>query len=170
MLHTTFCIQFPSTVVLHTVLIATVSVLVCSPNALTAFQGHLNRLQSIRSPCDYCDSTRLRPTTKHLRIRAIAEKERTLEKQASKKTESLRKAGPVQRLTSAQQQLQQGGVSTKELLWRSLLAGLTFGTLFQVTHNNGFLPVGAPSSYQRSPGMDSLQAENLQECSNVLYV
>ena len=111
------------------------------PTSRITCQGHQNRVQSIRSPYD---STR--PSSRHLRIRAIAEKERTLEKQASKTTESLHKAGPVQRLISAQQQLQQGGASTKELLWRSLLVGLTFGTLFQVTHNNGFLPVG-PSTH-----------------------
>jgi hypothetical protein len=64
------------------------------------------------------------------------------QKEAVAKTaKSISQAGPVQRILVAQEDLQQSGVSIKKLLSQSLLVGLTFGTVFQVTHNNGLLPV-----------------------------
>ena len=53
-------------------------------------------------------------------------------------------SGPVQRLLEAQEQLKADGLSLPGLLGRALLVGLTFGTAFQVTHNNGLLPVRPP--------------------------
>lgn len=50
-------------------------------------------------------------------------------------------SGPVQRLVQAQQQLEADGLSFPALLGRAALVGVTFGTAFQVTHNNGLLPV-----------------------------
>ena len=47
----------------------------------------------------------------------------------------------MQRLIQAQQQLEADGLSLPALLGRAALVGLTFGTAFQVTHNNGLLPV-----------------------------
>lgn len=64
------------------------------------------------------------------------------QKEAVAKTaKSISQAGPVQRILVAQEDLQQSGVSIKKLLSQSLLVGLTFGTVFQVTHNNGLLPI-----------------------------
>ena len=57
-----------------------------------------------------------------------------------------KEAGPVQRLLGAQQSLQQSRVSIPNLLLTSLAVGLSFGTAFQVTHNNGLLPV-CPSMF-----------------------
>jgi len=69
------------------------------------------------------------------------------EKQKKRATKSLKRAvkevsqtGPVQRVLDAQESLQQS-VDIKKLLTQSLLVGLTFGTVFQVKHNNGLLPV-----------------------------
>ena len=59
--------------------------------------------------------------------------------------QSAKRIGPIQRLLEAQSQLLGAGVSIKELLSKSLIASLTFGTAFQVTHNNGLLPVRQPS-------------------------
>ena len=59
-------------------------------------------------------------------------------RKAAKTAESL---GPVQRLVQAQEQLEADGLSLPALLGRAALVGLTFGTAFQVTHNNGELPV-----------------------------
>ena len=59
-------------------------------------------------------------------------------RKAVKSAESL---GPVQRLIQAQEQLEVNGLSVRALLGRAALVGLTFGTAFQVTHNNGLLPV-----------------------------
>ena len=75
---------------------------------------------------------------------AIKQAARTADKQKKRLangTKEISQAGPVQRVLDAQESLQQS-VDVKKLLTQSLLVGLTFGTAFQVTHNNGLLPVG----------------------------
>jgi len=72
-----------------------------------------------------------------VRVTAIAKKQR---QKASKTAKEVLPAGPVQRVLEAQDSLQQS-VDVKKLLTQSLLVGLTFGTAFQVTHNNGLLPI-----------------------------
>lgn len=46
----------------------------------------------------------------------------------------------LERLHKSHSQLGES-ISVKELAWKGLLIGTTFGTAFQVTHNNGNLPV-----------------------------
>ena len=62
-------------------------------------------------------------------------------KQARKAEQNLRQLGPIDRYFAAQNKLQESGVSIPDLLQKSLIVSLTFGTAFQVTHNNGLLPV-----------------------------
>ena len=78
-----------------------------------------------------------------LRVMAIKQAARKVDKQKKRLlngTKEVSQAGPVQRVLEAQESLQQE-VDVKKLLTQSLLVGLTFGTAFQVTHNNGLLPV-----------------------------
>ena len=87
-----------------------------------------------------------------LRVTAVAEKQkRQIKKKVGSTAKSISQAGPVQRLKDANEQLQEGGVSIKKLLTQALIVGVTFGTVFQVTHNNGLLPVGRPASPHNVP-------------------
>jgi hypothetical protein len=90
-----------------------------------------------------------------LRVTAIAEKQKKLEKKASKTAKAVTEAGPVQRLVEAQEELQQEGVSIKKLLLNSLIVGVTFGSVFQVTHNNGLLPEYDVLPFKVGPFLES---------------
>ncbi len=46
-------------------------------------------------------------------------------------------------VVDAHQRLTNEGVDVKKLLGTGLVLGLTFGTAFQPTHNNGYLPVSS---------------------------
>ncbi len=75
-----------------------------------------------------------------------AQRQGVAEKAKSKAKETAQAAkqnGIIADLYEAQQALERSGVSIPELLGTCFLVGITFGTAFQVTHNNGFLPVGA---------------------------
>jgi hypothetical protein len=50
-------------------------------------------------------------------------------------------------LYEAQQALERSGVSIQELLGTCFVVGVTFGTVFQVCHNNGLLPVRTRSKH-----------------------
>jgi hypothetical protein len=52
--------------------------------------------------------------------------------------------GIMSELIAAQRSLDRSGVSMPAVVGTCLLTGLTFGTVFQVTHNNGYLPVRLP--------------------------
>lgn len=56
--------------------------------------------------------------------------------------QNLKKTGIIADLLEAQGLLERSGVSMTKVVGICLFAGLTFGTVFQVTHNNGYLPVG----------------------------
>ncbi|EIE21281.1 hypothetical protein COCSUDRAFT_43577 [Coccomyxa subellipsoidea C-169] len=73
-----------------------------------------------------------------------AQRQGVAEKAKSKAKETAQAAkqnGIIADLYEAQQALERSGVSIPELLGTCFLVGITFGTAFQVTHNNGFLPV-----------------------------
>lgn len=70
--------------------------------------------------------------------------QRDVSKQAEKTTNAIQETDVFKRLAAAQRQLERG-TSIPTLLAISLLTGLTFGTVFQVTHNQGLLPVSSSS-------------------------
>lgn len=68
--------------------------------------------------------------------------QKQVKKQAGKLEKNIKQSGLVERVFEAQEQLQQE-ISIKKLLQQSLIVSLTFGVVFQVTHNNGLLPVSS---------------------------
>lgn len=74
-------------------------------------------------------------------IKAQKQLRKQAKTQASKAGQGQRQLGPLNELTKAQSELKGKGVSIPDLLQKSFVASLTFGTAFQVTHNNGLLPV-----------------------------
>lgn len=82
-----------------------------------------------------------------------AQKQTKRQTKAAEKT--VRQLGPVDRFFDAQAELQQSGVSISDLLQKCLIVGLTFGTCFQVTHNNGLLPVYDVLPFKVGPFLES---------------
>ena len=53
---------------------------------------------------------------------------------------------PKDLVSSNETLVQEGNTPIPWLLGRLLIIGLTFGSLFQFAHNEGFLPVSGPAS------------------------
>lgn len=56
-------------------------------------------------------------------------------------SQKVKQNGLVADLLEAQASMERSGVNIPALLATCLFVGVTFGTVFQVTHNNGYLPV-----------------------------
>ncbi len=65
---------------------------------------------------------------------------------AKKPVKAAEQTSLFQGLAAAQGQLNDSSVSWTKFLGLALLAGVTFGSLIQVSHNNPNLPVGLPDT------------------------